>query len=51
MLMPEAAMHEDREPVAGQDYVRLAGQIAAMQPEAEPSRVKETPDGYFGLCI
>lgn len=46
--VPEAPVHEDGHLVAGQDDVRLAGQILAVQAEAEARGVQVTPHGHFG---
>jgi hypothetical protein len=35
MLMPEAAMHEDRFPATREDYVRLAWQILPVYAKTE----------------
>jgi hypothetical protein len=34
MLVPETAVDENREPVPGQNDVRLAREVAAVQPKA-----------------
>jgi len=51
MLMPEAAMHEDRDPVLGQDNIRRSGQIATVKPKAIAHRMKKLPNTHLGPGI
>jgi len=49
MLVPKAAMDENREPVFREDDIRLARKIPAMQPEPKAKRMKSPPHGDLGL--
>lgn len=44
MLMPEAAMHEDRGPQPCQDDVRSSRKIAAMEAKSEAQAMQGGPD-------
>jgi len=43
MTMPKASMNEYGKTVPGEDEIRLAGQIRAMQPVPESGRVDRAP--------
>jgi hypothetical protein len=51
MAMPEAAMHEDSDPIPGQDHIRGSGKVTAMDPEAVTSGEQSLPDPYFRFCV
>jgi len=51
VTVPEAAVDEDGGPEFRQDDVGTAGQIFAMQAEAEAHRVQGGADAHFGFCI
>jgi len=51
MAMPETTMHEDYRLVSGQGYVRFAGKVFAVQPEAVAHRVQERPDTNFRFGV
>ena len=50
MLMPEAAVNKDDEPMPWQHDVRLSGQIASMQPKPKSSRMKRSANNQLWLC-
>ena len=43
MLVPEASVHEQRQPVPRQDNVGAAGQILPMQAETQSLCVQQAP--------
>jgi hypothetical protein len=45
VLMPEAAVHEDRQAVPGQNDVRLAWEIFSVQAKSQPSSVQRSSHG------
>lgn len=49
MLMPEASMHEDCGASAGENYVRIAGQVFPVQPVTIARLMQESPDFNFRL--
>lgn len=50
VLMPEAAVNKDNEPMPRQHDVRLSGQIASMQPKPKSHRMKRSANDQLGLC-
>ena len=51
MLVPEAPVYEDHQPVSRKHQVRPPGQIPPMQPEAESHGVEHPPDGELRLGV
>ena len=49
--MPKAAVNEDNELVPGKDQIRLARQVAPMEPEVEAHRVQKLPHGQLWLGV
>jgi len=47
MLMPKAAMHEQRHAAAGESQIGRAGQTMVMKSKAQAECVKEAPHGHF----
>lgn len=51
MPVPETAVNEDHRAPAGEDKIGLAGQVLAVQPEAESAPVKRGADRQFGSGV
>ncbi|MCG8448422.1 MAG: hypothetical protein MI725_02430 [Pirellulales bacterium] len=51
MLMPEAAMHQNGDPILGQNNIRCAGQIGPMNAKSVTQRVKDTANSYFWFRV
>ena len=49
MQMPEATMNKNDGAIFGQDDVRAAGQILAVQPEAKTGCVQKRTHNHFGF--
>ena len=51
VAVPEAAVHEEGDAAGGEDEVRLAGQVGAVEAEAQAERVGGAADGEFGRGV
>ena len=51
MLMPEAAIGENRSSVAREDKVRFAGQVFGMQPVAQACGMQRPPDRHLRFSM
>jgi hypothetical protein len=51
MHVPETAVNVDDLAKPGQNYVRSAGQVSAMQSDAISELVHQPPDNQFGLGV
>lgn len=51
MPVPEAAVNEDRRPVARKNQIRSAGNVFRMQPEPEPLTMQAAADQTLRLSV
>ena len=51
VLVPEASVDEHGDSARGEHQVGLAGQVAAVEPEAQPPGVQVSADRHFGLGV
>lgn len=51
MSVPETAVHEKHGPEAGEDDVRPARQMTAMEPETETERMKTPAQGHLRFRV
>ena len=51
MLMPETPVNEDDLPHTGEDEIRLAGQVASMEPEAIAKPMHQGADAQLRLGV
>jgi hypothetical protein len=51
VLVPEAAVHEQRDPTAGKDQIRRSWQVMSMKPEPQAHRVSRATHSKLRLGV
>lgn len=51
MLMPKAAMNKDHFASAGENNIRLAGQVLSVQAVTKAPSMEQSPNRHLNACI